>query len=113
MNIKRMTTKQVMNIKNNRKVVWDYYVSTMKAFDGHFSLYLNTETGVIFQSHKAGRNTLLKGDDIVRICSTPALCGDGLNKNQIDTFEMWCDEWFNEWFKEFFEPTLADAIRHI
>ena len=64
MNIKKMTTKQAMNIKNNRKVVWDYYVSTMKAFNGHFSLYLK-DTGEIFQTYKAGRNTLLKGDDIV------------------------------------------------
>ena len=64
MNIKKMTTKQAMNIKNNRKVVWDYYVSTMKAFNGHFILYLK-DTGEIFQTYKAGRNALLKGDDIV------------------------------------------------
>ena len=112
-NIKRMTTEQVMDIKDNHEVVWDYYVSTLKAFDGYFSLYLNKETGEIFESYEASQNTWLKGDDIVRICGTSALCDDGLNKNQIDTFEMWCDEWFNEWFKEFFEPALADAIRYI
>ena len=113
MNIKKMTTEQVMDIKDNHEVVWDYYVSTLKDFDGYFSLYLNKETGEIFESYEASQNTWLKGDDIVRICGTSALYGDVLNKNQIDTFEMWCDEWFNEWFKEFFEPTLAYAIRYI
>ena len=113
MNIKKMTTEQVMNIKDNHEVVWDYYVSTLKAFDSYFSLYLNKETGEIFESCEASQNTWLEGDDIVRICGTTELCGAGLNENQMDTFEMWCDEWYAEWFKEFFEPTLADAIRYI
>ena len=113
MNIKKMTTEQVMDIKDNHEVVWDYFVSTLKAFDGYLSLYLDKETGEIFESYEASQNTWLEGDDIVRICGTSALCGDGLSKNQIDTFEMWCDEWYAEWFNEFFEPTLADAIRYI
>ena len=75
MNIKKMTTEQVMNIKDNHEVVWDYYVSTLKAFDGYFSLYLNKETGEIFESYGASRqNTWLEGDDIVRLCGTSALC---------------------------------------
>ena len=111
MNIKKMTTEQVMNIKDNHKVVWDYYVSTMKAFDGYFSLYLNKETGEIFESCGASRhNTLLKGDDIVRLCGTPALCGADLSEDGIETFEMWCGEWYTIWFDEFFEPTLAGTI---
>ena len=113
MNIKNMTAEQVMNIKDNRKVVWDYYVSTMKVSNGYFSLYLNTETGDMFESYTASQNTRLKGGVIVLICSTPALNGAGLNKKQIATFEEWCDEWFEEWLKEYFEPTLADAIRYI
>ena len=114
MNIKKMTTEQVMNIKDNHEVVWDYYVSTLKAFDGYFSLYLNKETGEIFESYGASRqNTWLEGDDIVRLCGTSALCGADLNEDEIETFEMWCGEWYTEWFDEFFEPTLADAIRYI
>ena len=62
--IKNMTAEQIMDIGNNHKAVWDYYVSTMKAFNGHFILYLK-DTGEIFQTYKAGRNTLIKCDDIV------------------------------------------------
>ena len=114
MNIKKMTTEQVMNIKDNHKVVWDYYVSTLKAFDGYFSLYLNKETGEIFESYGASRQiTWLVGDDIVRLCGTSALCGADLNKDEIETFEMWCGEWYTEWFNGFFEPTLADTIDYI
>ncbi len=118
MNTKNMTAKQVMKIRNNHRVVRDYYVSTMTVRNGYFSLYLNKETGDMFDSYTASQSTRLKGGDIVLICSTPALNGAslksaGMKKNQIATFETWCDEWFNEWLKEFFEPTLADAIRHI
>ena len=113
MNIKRMTAKQVMKIRNNRRIVRDYYVATMKVSNGYFSLYLNTETGDMFESYTASQNTRLKGGVIVLICSTPALNGAGLSKKEIATFEMWCDERFNEWLKEYFEPTLADAIRYI
>ena len=80
----------------------------MKAFNGYFSLYLNKETGEIFESYEASQNTRLEGDDIVQ-ASTPALCGAGLNNDEIATFEMWCHEWYTEWFNEFFEPTLATA----
>ena len=100
--------------QNNADVVQDYYVSTLKAFDGYFSLYLNKETGEIFESYGASRqNTWLEGDDIVRLCGTSALCGADLNEDEIETFEMWCGEWYTEWFNGFFEPTLADAIDYI
>ena len=108
--IKNMTTEQIMDIGNNHKVVWDYYVSTMKAFNGYFSLYLNKETGEIFESYEASQNTWLEGDDIVRLCGTPALCGADLNEDEIERFEMWCGEWYTEWFDGFFEPTLSDTI---
>ena len=113
MNIKKMTTEEVMDIKNNHKVVWDYYVSTLKAFDGYFSLYLDKETGEIFEPYEASQNTWLEGDDIVQICGTSALCGADLTKEEVETFEEWCGEWYAEWFNWFFEPTLADAIRYI
>lgn len=102
--IKNMTTEQIMDIGNNHKVVWGYYVSAKKAFDSHFSLYLNKENGEIFKSYEASRNTWLEGDDIVRICGT---------KDKTETFQMWCGEWYIEWLDRFFEPTLADTIDYI
>ena len=111
--IKNTTTEQIMDIGNNHIVVWDYYVSTLRGFDGYSCLYLNKETGEIFESYEASQNTWLEGDDIIQICGTSALGGADLSEDELENLEDWCGEWYSEWFNGFFEPTLADAIRYI
>lgn len=113
MNIKTMTTEQIMDIGNNHKVVWDYYVSTLKGFDGYSRLYLNKETGEIFESYEASQNTWLEGDDIVQICGTSALGGADLDEEEIETVELWCGDWYNEWYNGYFEEALIEVINNI
>ena len=108
-----MTTEQIMDIGNNHKVVRGYYASVLRGFDGYSRLYLNKETGEIFESYEVSQNTWLEGDDIIQICGTSALGGAGLNEEELETLELWYGEWYAEWFNDFFEVALEDIINNI
>lgn len=113
MNIKTMTTEQIMDIGNNHNVVWDYYVSTLRGFDGYSRLYLNKETGEIFEVYEASQNTWLEGDDIIQICGTSALGGANLNEDELESLEDWCGDWYSEWYNGYFEDVLIETIDNI
>lgn len=111
--LKAMNFDEIMDIANNHKVVWDYYVSTLRGFDGYSRLYLNTNTGEIFESYEASKNSWLEGDDIVEICGTSALGGADLNEDELETLEYWCDDWYYEWFNGYFADKLIEAVESI
>lgn len=111
--LKAMNFDEIMDIANNHEVVWDYYVSTLRGFDGYSRLYLNTNTGEIFESYEASQNTWIEGDDIVEICGTSALGGAELNEEELETLEDWCGDWYQEWVNGYFADKLLEAVESI
>ena len=109
MNIKTMTTEEIMNIGNNRKVVWDYYVSDLKGFDGYSRLYINKETGEISEVYSADQTVWPKNDDVVKICGTSTMRDVESNEHDLETIEAW----YADWCDEYFEEALIDAIDNI
>ena len=111
--LKTMTFDEIMDIADNHKVVWDYYVSTLRGFDGYSRLYLNINTGEIFESYEASQNSWLEGDDITEICGTSALNVAELNEDELETLEDWCGDWYAEWLNGYFADKLIEAVESI
>ena len=111
--LKNMNIEEIMDIENNHKVVWDYYVSTLRGFDGYSRLYLNINSGEIFESYEASINTWLEADDIIEICGTSALGGADLSDEELESLEDWCDDWYPEWYNGYFSDRLTEAVDSI
>ena len=103
MDLSKLNDVEIMDIGNNRDVVWQHYLSILRGFDGYSRLYLNINNGEIFESYEASQNTWLEADNIVQICGTSALGGAGLSD----------DEWFNDWYNGYFRDALIAAVDNI
>ena len=113
MDLAKMTDVEIMDIGNNRDVVWQHYLSILRGFDGYSRLYLNINNGEIFESYEASQNTWLEADNIVQICGTSALGGAGLSDDELATLEDWADEWFNDWYNGYFRDALIAAVDNV
>nr|DAM42761.1 MAG TPA: hypothetical protein [Caudoviricetes sp.] len=113
MDLAKLNDIEIMDIGNNRDVIWQYYLSTLRGFEGYSRLYLNINNGEIFESYEVSQNTWLEADNIVQICGTSALGGVGLSDDELATLEDWADEWFDDWYNGYFRDALIAAVDSI